>query len=100
MQLLILKPSFLICLLHWHPITFHCPLTHCIYTVKKNYQGVCEVLLLQGHDAVSLGTWFPVFLRQQCGLIFLDAATVEDTTNVALKLKDLNAQRCCVTSKN
>lgn len=62
---------------------------HC----KKNYQGVCEVSLLQGHDAALLGALFPVFLRQQCGLIFLDAATVEDTTTVALKLKDLNAQR-------
>jgi hypothetical protein len=74
-------------LLHWHPVTFHCPLTH----RKKNYQGVCEVSLLQGHDAALLGTLFPVFLRQQCGLIFLDAAVVEDTTIVALKLKNLNA---------
>jgi hypothetical protein len=73
---------------------------HCIFTIKKKIQGVCEVSILQGHDAASLGTLFPVFLRQKCGFIFLDAATVEDRTTVALKLKDLNAQRCCVTSKN
>jgi hypothetical protein len=43
------------------------------------------------HDAALLGTLFPVFLTQQCGLIFLDAVTVEDTTIVALKLMYLNA---------
>jgi len=67
-------------------------LTQCIFTIKKK--------LPRGNDAASLDILFPVFLREQCGLIFLDAATVEDPTTVALKLKDLNAQRCYVTSKN
>jgi len=46
MQLLVLRPSFLMSLLHWHPITFHCPLTHRKKKLPRGLRGL-----------TSSGTW-------------------------------------------
>ena len=80
---------------HYSPLSFDTLHIH----PKKNYKGVVRSHFFRD-DSESLGTFFSLFLRQQCGLIILDAATVEDDDSVALKLKDPNAQRHCVTSKN